>query len=137
MASIAEIRGLIKSLPPARRRDIITIVLIALVSLGSFLIGRLSVLQNREVNFTSQSASVQNAIAINNSNSGVKQTATKEQKEQIDNGSVVASKAGTKYHFPWCAGAQSIKEENKISFDSIEAARAAGYTPAANCKGLK
>lgn len=52
-------------------------------------------------------------------------------------GNVVASKNGTKYHYPWCAGAKQIAEKNKISFDSIEEARAAGYTPASNCKGLK
>jgi hypothetical protein len=52
-------------------------------------------------------------------------------------GQVVASKNGTKYHYPWCAGAKQIAEKNKISFPSIEAARAAGYTPAANCKGLE
>ncbi len=50
---------------------------------------------------------------------------------------VVASKNGTKYHLPTCPGAKQISEKNKITFKSIEEARAAGYTPAANCKGLK
>ena len=50
---------------------------------------------------------------------------------------VVASKNGTKYHYPWCAGAKQIAEKNKITFASTEEARAKGYTPAANCKGLK
>jgi hypothetical protein len=54
-----------------------------------------------------------------------------------DSGQVIASKSGTKYHYPWCAGAKQISEKNKIYFDSIESARAAGYTPASNCKGLK
>lgn len=49
---------------------------------------------------------------------------------------VVASKNGTKYHLPWCAGAQQMKAENKIEFASRADAEAAGYTPAANCKGL-
>jgi len=48
----------------------------------------------------------------------------------------VVSKNGARYHYPWCSGAQSIKEENKIWFDTKEEAEAAGYTPAANCKGL-
>src|SRR3989338_3692479 len=51
-------------------------------------------------------------------------------------GQVVASKSGSKYHLPWCSGAQAIKEENKVWFASREAAEAAGYEPAANCKGL-
>lgn len=52
-------------------------------------------------------------------------------------GGVVASKSGTKYHFPWCAGAKSIKEENKVWFASTAEARSAGYEPAGNCKGLE
>jgi len=50
--------------------------------------------------------------------------------------SFVASKNGTKYHYPWCPGAQSIKEENKIWFSTKEEAEKAGYQPASNCKGL-
>ncbi len=51
-------------------------------------------------------------------------------------GKYVASKSGTKYHLPWCSGAQRIKEENKIWFDTEEEAKKAGYAPAANCPGL-
>jgi|SRR3989344_4816900 len=50
---------------------------------------------------------------------------------------VVGSKNGTKYHLPTCPGAKQISEKNKITFSSIEEARAKGYTPASNCKGLK
>lgn len=50
---------------------------------------------------------------------------------------IVASKNGTKYHYPWCSGAKQISDKNKITFNSIEEARKAGYTPASNCKGLK
>ncbi|MBI4086620.1 hypothetical protein HY416_01410 [Candidatus Kaiserbacteria bacterium] len=48
----------------------------------------------------------------------------------------VGSKNGSKYHLPWCSGAARIAEENKIWFSSKEEAEAAGYTPAANCKGI-
>ena len=51
-------------------------------------------------------------------------------------GQYVASRNGTKYHLPWCAGAKSISEQNKIWFASKEDAEAAGYTPPANCKGI-
>lgn len=46
---------------------------------------------------------------------------------------VVASKSGTKYHLPNCPGAKQIKETNLIRFASVDAARAAGYSAAANC----
>jgi len=49
---------------------------------------------------------------------------------------LVASKNGTKYHYTWCSGASTIKEENKVYFASKEEAEKAGYKPAVNCKGL-
>ncbi|MEK7208885.1 MAG: hypothetical protein AAB677_01340 [Patescibacteria group bacterium] len=52
------------------------------------------------------------------------------------NSTFVGSKNGTKYHYPWCPGAVRIKEENKVWFTTVEDARRAGYTPAANCPGL-
>ncbi len=52
-------------------------------------------------------------------------------------GKIVASRKGSKYHFPWCSGAKTMNEGNKIWFDSKEEAQLAGYTPAKNCKGLK
>ena len=51
-------------------------------------------------------------------------------------GEVVASKTGTKYFLPWCSGAKNINTENLMTFASANDAKAAGYTPAANCKGL-
>lgn len=52
-------------------------------------------------------------------------------------GVVVGSRNSDKYHYPWCSGAKRISDANKVTFPSIEAARAAGYTPAGNCPGLK
>lgn len=48
----------------------------------------------------------------------------------------VASKTGSKYYLSDCAGAKRIKYENKVWFATKELAAAAGYQPAANCKGL-
>lgn len=56
------------------------------------------------------------------------------EKGSVSSGSVVASSKGTKYHFPWCPGAKSISEKNKITFESAAAAESAGYTLAANCQ---
>ena len=51
-------------------------------------------------------------------------------------GPYVGSKSGTKYYLETCSGVKRIKEVNKIYFSSVQDARAAGYTPAANCPGL-
>lgn len=50
--------------------------------------------------------------------------------------SVVASRGGTKYYLPWCAGADRIRDANKVWFASPEAAEAHGYERASNCDGL-
>ena len=51
-------------------------------------------------------------------------------------GQYVASKNGERYYLPWCGGVSRINEENKVWFASKAEAEAAGYTPAANCKGI-
>jgi hypothetical protein len=48
----------------------------------------------------------------------------------------VASKNGEVYHLPHCSGAKRINEANKITFKTKDEAEAAGYRPAANCKGI-
>lgn len=54
----------------------------------------------------------------------------------VATGAYVASKNGSRYHLPTCPGAKQITEANKIWFNSVADALAAGYTPAANCPGL-
>lgn len=48
----------------------------------------------------------------------------------------VGSRNGSKYHLPWCSGAQRIKEENKVWFGSKVEAENRGYVPAKNCEGI-
>ena len=52
-------------------------------------------------------------------------------------GKFVASKNGSRYYYPWCGGASRIKDENRVWFKTTGEARAAGITPASNCKGLE
>ncbi len=52
-------------------------------------------------------------------------------------GQVIGSKSGKKYYYPWCGTIKRVKPENQVFFASIAAARAAGYVPGGNCKGLK
>jgi hypothetical protein len=51
-------------------------------------------------------------------------------------GQVVASKTGKYYYYPWCGGAKTISQSNIIWFSSDTKAEAAGYAPASNCRGL-
>lgn len=99
--------------------DVFVVIIILLVGFGAFGLGRLS-----------NSEEYRPPIRMF-------------EREQVDikpirmGGKVVASKKGSKYHFPWCTGARAMSESNKVWFDSEKDARAAGYTPAGNCKGLQ
>lgn len=49
-------------------------------------------------------------------------------------GVVFGSINGTKFYYDNCSGGKSIKNENRIWFETIAEAIAAGYTQATNCK---
>jgi hypothetical protein len=103
-------------------------VLLILVGIVSFGLGRQSMVENGHVH----NADMQSGVVFTD----VK-TTPDEPVVLSEIVKVVASRSGTKFHLPDCPGASQIKEENKIYFDSIELAKAAGYTPATNCPGLK
>ncbi len=104
------------------------ILAIILVAITAFALGRISGLQEKR-----------EPVRVISGSSGEVKGAYSEEGSSApsESAQVVASKNGTKYHYPWCAGAKQISDKNKITFNSIEEARAAGYTPASNCKGLK
>jgi hypothetical protein len=113
---------------------------VLLVSIIAFSLGRLSALEEKRepIRIVDSGAGEVKGDATGLSNSAAGQSESGISAPVTpQGGQVVASKSGTKYHYPWCAGAKQISEKNKIYVDSIEAARAAGYTPASNCKGLK
>jgi len=116
--------------------DVILISVIILVALISFGLGRLSKIRENKTPITiegvSQNASDTKVGEAGGSAANQQAAITGSQTEKV----YVASKNGTKYHYPWCPGALNIKEENKIWFSSKEQAESAGYSPAGNCKGL-
>lgn len=127
----------IKNFSKAYEKDLIIILIIFLVALISFGLGRLSKLQENKAPISIEN--MVGSVGLLDSNKSVlsPETAQNEAFLSNDEGLLVGSKNGTKYHYPWCSGALRIKEENKVWFNSVEEARQAGYTPAANCKGLK
>lgn len=110
--------------------DLFIAAIIILVGFASFGLGRLSRIDE-------QKSPVQVQYPQDYEASVISSTANTDDIAPADSGLLVASRNGSKYHFPWCSGAQRIKEENKIWFSSTEEAMKAGYSPAANCKGLK
>ncbi|OHA40530.1 MAG: hypothetical protein A3G59_02010 [Candidatus Taylorbacteria bacterium RIFCSPLOWO2_12_FULL_47_20] len=116
-----------------RSREILVPLIIILTAGASFGIGRLSVNigENPPVEIMDLTAGTIVSGNLNETPGGNFIAPTGE------GGKVVGSKNGNKYHFPWCSGALRISEQNKVWFDTADEARAAGYTPAANCKGLE
>ncbi len=122
-------------LKKSKSDEVFIIVTIVLVGIGAFGLGRLSKIESLRQGLSIEApAQVSEAL--------IKKDANVKDNKNIENirlleGGVVASKSGTKYHFPWCTGAKSISEKNKIWFNSVTEAKEAGYEPASNCKGLK
>lgn len=114
------------------KEELLLGLIILLVGTASFGLGRISKGDPAKVE-TNQIAGIGGLNKIPEATSEVKAEVV----EEIEGGEVVASKNGKKYHYPWCGGAKQISEKNKIFFKTTEEARAKGYTPAANCKGLK
>ena len=120
MESIQEIHGNIKLWAEKTLGEWGIILIICLVAFASFGLGRLSMREKVRPPVVIRSAAVANVpLSI------------------PSGGMIVASKLGSAYHFPWCAGAIKISEKNKIWFNSEIEAQKAGYSPAKKCKGLK
>lgn len=137
----------VKEIYSQNSKDIISALIVFLTGMASFGLGRLSaILPAKEpISITEyesrglfdDSEKYQAGIALPKQAKEGKAdilTATRSLKQKEDK--YVASKSGKAYHFPWCPGAQRIKDKNKIWFSSREEAEKAGYRPAANCPGL-
>jgi hypothetical protein len=118
--TIAEARDKCKSALGRIPRDVLILAILLLASSASFGLGY----------FAGRDAGQGSIIPLNES------PTTASESGAATVGQVVASKNGTKYYLPDCAGADRISEANKVWFASAAAAAAAGYAPAANCKGL-
>jgi len=142
--NIQDIRQKVKKFRDAiESREVYTAILIVLVGLTAFGLGRLSLLESKTQGIRVSDAlpfeSAQTASALVPVENRTPEASEQGALETVlpSGGQVVASKSGSKYHYPWCSGAQRIAEANKVWFDSIEIARKAGYAPAGNCKGLR
>ncbi len=115
------------------------LILIILIAFSSFGLGRLSYLEEKQTPITliTENLKNQNLASINSSQQlGSMASKSITNKPLLSTGKYVASKNSKLYHAPWCSGAQRIKDENKIWFQTKEEAEASGRTPASNCKGI-
>ncbi len=103
-----------------RKADIWVFLVIGLVAIIAFGLGRLSVLYGEEGELKILYPEGQESTATVFLAQG---------------GGYVASRSGKAYYYPWCGTAQRIKPQNLVRFPTVEAAEKAGYVPG-NCSGM-
>ena len=111
------------------QKDIFLGLCVLLIAVIGFNLGRINALQKTPIKITGET-NVYQATIVNSTSNNTKTSPTQPRDPRV-----VASKASTtkKYHFTWCSGAKSIKETNKIWFETEALAQQAGYTLAGNC----
>ena len=117
--------------------DLYIVILIILVGTASFGLGKISSYEKNKTPISILKTKESMLSTVLEGASSANDTISNSIKTAQNNGVVVASKSGTKYYYPWCAGVSKIKEENKVWFNSIEEAKLVGLTPASNCTGLE
>ncbi len=111
--------------------DFFVVILIVLVGLISFGLGKLSALEKTSAVVGTHNEINTVATALESSNLPIKSVSTPKAIVENSEGMVFASKSGTRYYYPDCSS--RVKEENKIWFNSIEEAEATGRTLASGC----
>lgn len=124
-AILQEIREKIKAW--LQDPQVFSAILLILVALTAFGLGRQSVGQEVKGAVTSATSEVKRS---NPTTSTATSTAPSESTYYV------ASRNGEVYHLPHCSGAKRISEANMITFKTKAEAEAAGFRPAANCKGI-
>ena len=119
MGNIQDIGLKIKGLAADMVHEWGLVIIVFLVAIASFGLGRLSALEEARP-----------PISITQAPSAANQQA------MAPGGLLVAARSVSVYYYPWCTGASKILPQNQRWFQSEEAARKAGYAPAKNCKGL-
>lgn len=126
--SITDKLNKIKDKTSFDRTTILYLLIMLLVALGSFFLGRFS----RELNLMSiEEIGKNNQPAQTISSDQIK---VGENSEIVTQKNYVASKNGKNYYPVNCKGANRIKQENMIWFGSEEEAEASGYTFSSTCK---
>ena len=114
-------------------KDILTVIIVILVGLGCFGIGRLSkenLSPGIKIEYPNQQANTVNILKPSNTAQSVVSSSISQKNSQ----NYFASKKGHKYYPTGCSAGKTIKEENKIYFNSSSEAEKAGYELSSSCK---
>ena len=127
-------------------KDILIVIIVILVGLGSFELGRLSKENNStglKIDYTDQNRGQNtqiidqeaNVILGPNSIKTPNSTISKiTQNSDFVNKNFFASSSGSKYYSISCSAGKTIKQENRIYFSTGEEAQLAGYMLSSACQ---
>lgn len=114
------------------KSDILLAVSVVLMVVVSFNLGKLAANNGSQTPITvsQQNAAKQANLSVQMGGNVVAPV------KDYTNIPVYASKnsKGKLYHFGWCPGMSMIADKNKLTFSNENAAKAAGYSLASNCK---
>jgi len=113
-------------------KDILTVIIVILVGLGSFELGRLSKGNDSSgirVEYPSENI-IQGEKIISTINPQTNMTAT----VNFLGKKFFASSRGTKYYSIGCSAGKTIKQENRVYFMTKEEAEGAGYELSNSCR---
>jgi hypothetical protein len=112
-------------------KDIMTVIIVILVGLGSFGLGRLSKNtppEGLKIEYRDQRGNAVGALDAVEYKPQLKTNDT-----NVEGKNFFASSRGTKYYPLGCSAGKTIKQENRIYFDTAEEAEKAGYTLSTSC----
>ncbi len=119
----------IKTFANERRRMLLMVLFVFIISLISFGLGRLSIVAQPE------SLVIENGVPTLSDVSKIMTTGGAQSigLPTAQSGNFVASKNSTYYYLPTCATAKRIKDENKVWFQTEQEAQGLGFTRGSGC----
>jgi hypothetical protein len=114
-------------------KDILIVVIVILVGLGSFELGRLSkenANSGIRIEYPNQTLNQPANVISSVNTKNIAPKVVSVSKPKI----FFASNRGRKYYPLGCSAGKTIKQENRIYFDSREEAERAGYELSSSCK---
>ncbi len=119
-------------------KDILVVLVVILVGLGSFQLGRLSQAANSssgvKVQYPPQNMQTSFEVPAKLNLQANVVTATENTITEDTHKYFFASNRGKKYYSVGCSAGKTIKLENRVYFASKALAEAAGYTLSSSCK---
>lgn len=137
-----KIKQFIKSFFESEKgKDVLTVIIVILVGLGSFELGKLSKendsgglkilsAQTEEYQSQDENQKVNQSANAFSTTSSVSKAAFD---TSVNGKNFFASNRGSKYYTLGCSAGKTIKQKNRIYFATGEEAQAAGYTLSSSC----